>query len=391
MKKIRLTLAIFCLACLFAGCVDRRDIDENDYVVGAIFDYNTQKQRYEVHIQVALPEAFTKAPGGGGQPKETFLLYEGEGESVFDAIRDAAKNAGKRLFWAHCDAYIVSKELAGRGIFGVMDILIRDNEIRETAYFYINDGTTEDLLTVKNGTEEVPMLGLKKLVDLGLKTHGTTLRKEVMDCFRDLHMENSAYLVPLVSSRKPDVPAKEAHKKFHLTGAAVFKKDKMIGRLTSAETRGYVFAVGQIKDTLIVGNVLGKQVTFEVIGSRAELKPRIQGDEISFTVEVKPTINVGQVNDPVNLEDPRFIREAEQAFNRELEQEIQYSINKAKEMKADYFDFARQVQLADPKLWKQVRNQWSEQLFPEMDIQVKVQSTMLRTGLLISTEIGGPK
>lgn len=389
MKKVRLTLAIFCLAYLFSGCVDRRDIDENDYILGAIFDYSVEKQKYEVHIQVAEPGAFTKAQGGGGQPQETFLLYEGEGESVFDAIRDAAKNAGKRLFWGHCDVYIVGKELARQGIFGVIDLLTRDNEIRETAYFFINDGTMEDLLTLKNGTEEVPMLSLKKLADLSLQTHGTTLRKEVNDCYSDLHMENSVYLVPLVSSRQSDVPAKEAHKKFHLTGAAVFKKDKMIGKLTSAETRGYVFAVGQIKDTVIVGNVRGKQVTFEVIGSQAKLKPRIQGDEISFTVEVKPSINVGQVNSPVNLEDPRFIREAEQAFNRELEQEIQYSINKAKEMKADYFDFARQVQLADPKLWKQVRNRWSEQLFPEMDIQVKVQSTIMRTGLLISTEIGG--
>lgn len=390
MKKNRLAFTIICLVFVFTGCVEHRDIDENDYILGAIFNYSVKNQKYEVHVQVAEPGAFTKTQGGG-QAQETFLIYEGEGESVFDAIRDAAKNAGKRLFWGHCDVYIVGKELAKRGTFGVMDLLVRDNEIRETAYFFINDETMEELLILKNGTEQVPMLSLKNLAEMGLQTHGTTIRKEVYDCYRDLHMENSVYLVPLVSARQPDVSAKEAHKKFHLTGAAVFKKDKMIGKLTSAETRGYAFALGEIQNSVIISNVRGKRVTFEVIRSQAKLKPQFRGEEVSFTVEVNAWVNVGQVEEPVSLEDVTFIREAEQAFNQEIEQEIVESINRAKEMKADYFDFARQVQLANPQLWKRMKNQWSEQQFPETDIQVSVQSTLLRTGLLISTELGGAK
>ncbi|AEF93580.1 germination protein, Ger(x)C family [Desulfotomaculum nigrificans CO-1-SRB] len=386
MKKL-LVILVFFWSFLVSGCVEHKDINELDLVQGAVFDYNKHDQRYEVHVQIANNAAFNRGTTGGGQTQQTFFICDGAGNTVIEAIRDVSKNVNKRLFWSHCDVYIVGEELARRGIFPLIDFLMRDNEIREASLFFVSQAPLTELMSVKNVGAQVPLQTIKNMIDVGLSSHGTTFKKRIIELYQDLFTDNSCYVVPVVSVREPNKKSKGDIPKFHVSGAAVFKGDKMIGQLTPLEVRSYSFIANQIKDTVIPTMVQDKKETMEVIGSRAEIKPHIAGGRVSFTIKVKPRINYGEVAQPVNLADPGFARKTEQAFNETLRKELINSINRAKEMKADYFGLARQVQMADKELWKSVKDIWSEEVFPDVPINVEVDSKLIRTGLVISTKM----
>ncbi|GAB6179979.1 spore germination receptor protein GerAC [Desulfotomaculum defluvii] len=378
-------LLILCL--LLSGCTERRETNEINFVLGALFDYNTEKEKYEMHAQVAVNEAFSKMQGGS-QQEETFLIHRGQAETIYGTVRDAAKNTARRLFWSHCDVYVMGDDLARKGILPFLDFAKRYHELRTTAYIFVSDIPQEQLLT-KNGNERVPLMALKKLVLLGPQRHGATIPKRIIEVWKDMTMPYSAYLIPLVNIKQPEFQAKEDQTNFEMSGAAVFRDDKMVGKLSPKETRGYLFITGQIKNAVFPLEVQGKKIAVELIGSEAKLTPYTQDGNIAFRLEILPQFNYGENDQPVNLENQVFNKAVERAFNLVVEQEVKGSINKAQQLKTDYFNFAREVQLADANLWQQIENQWSDEVFPDMTIEVKVQSKLLRTGLLIETNLKG--
>ncbi|MEG6523149.1 Ger(x)C family spore germination protein [Desulfotomaculum sp. 1211_IL3151] len=388
MSRPRFLTLLLIVSLLLGGCTERREMNETNFVLGALFDYDAEKDKYEMYTQVAVSEAFSKMQSGG-QLQETYLIYRGEADTVYGAVRDAARNSARRLFWSHCDVYVMGKDLAQKGILPFLDFAHRDHELRSTAYIFVSDIPREKLLSIKDGQEKVPLMALKRLVLLGPKRHGETIPKRVIEVWKDQSMENPVYLVPMLSMKQPETRAVEEKTKFEMAGAAVFREDKMVGRLSPQETRGYLFVSGQIKNAVFPLQVHGKKIAVELIGSKAKIIPHIEDGNVAFRIEVKPQFNFGENDQPLNLENQAFDKAAENAFNGAVEQEIRKSIEQAQQLKADYFNLAREVQLADNKLWQQIRNQWAEEIFPDLSIEVMVQSQLLRTGLLIETNLKG--
>ena len=369
------------LSALSAGCVEHRDINDLNMVLGALIDYDPQQEKYIVYTQVASPSAFSK--NGSGQGKAGFMLFQGEGDTFYQAIRDIAKNSGKRLFWSHCYVYVITERLAQQGFFGVLDLLFRDYEVREAAYFMVTDRQPAQFVTLENAEENVPMIILKELLEMGMKRHGTTFPKELGEVFRDLSEDNS-YLIPLVSTDKPDLKTKSpvVTDQYHANRAVVFKKDKMIGTLSSEETRGYLWVTQPNAHSIVVVEVQGKQVSLEEIQHRAKITPRINQGEISFLVEVEFHMNYGEIDQPANVLDRQFIAATQQSASRKLEQEITKSNQRAQAMQADFFNFGRELQLTYPDTWQMVQKEWADQVFPEVTVEVAVKTQLNRTGLI---------
>lgn len=388
---IRRCLLVFMLVLLpfSSGCgVEHRDINELSIVLGAIFEYLPEENQYELYVQVAKPSAFSKNQGGGGE-QENFIIYQGKGKSVFEAIRNASRKSNNRLFWSHCDIYVVDQNFARKGIFPLLDFMNRDNEVRETANLFVSEVPPHELITLKNGTDKVPMMALKKIARIGEQGTGSSFTVQIIDVLRDVVVRNSFALAPLVKKGSAQSEVEKQQSMFELYGAAVFNKDKMVGVLTPSETRGYMFVKNKLKNTLVVTKVRDKQVTFEVIKSKSKVIPQYTDGVFSLLVEIDVGVNYGEFDAPINLEDLNLDKEAQQAFNRVIAKEVEASIQRAKELKVDYFDFARENQVAYPQLWKVMQKDWSQEIFPDTEVQVKIKSKVIRSGLLIYTDIGG--
>ena len=388
MNKLLLWLLAFLLCCCSTGCnVEHNDINELSIVMGAVFEYLPEQQMYEVHAQVAKPSAFTKSQGGGGA-EEGFIFYRGRGKSIMEAIREANRKANYRLFWSHCDVYVVDRKLAQHGLFPFLDFMNRDNEIRETANIFVTEVPAHDLLKMVDGNEKVPLMGLRKTARLGEQSTGSSFAVQMIDVLRDIVMRNSFALAPLVKG-EVGIGEKEQQKKFLLAGMAVFNKDKMVGTLTPAETRGYMFVKNKLENTVVVTRAHGRQMTLEVVKTTGKIIPQYQEGNLAIKVEIDAVFNYAEIDAPLDLTDLSLATEVESALAEEIRKEITAVVAKSQDLQVDFFDFARDFQKAYPQMWKTLQKDWSREVYPDTQIEVQINATLLRSGLLIHTDIGG--
>jgi len=68
------------------------------------------------------------------------------------------------------------------------------------------------------------------------------------------------------------------------------------------------------------------------------------------------------------------------------------SIRKAQELQADVFGFGREVYRTNPRVWKQVKDQWYE-IFAGLEPEIEVSVNIVRSGLKVRSvkvsEMGG--
>jgi len=67
-----------------------------------------------------------------------------------------------------------------------------------------------------------------------------------------------------------------------------------------------------------------------------------------------------------------------------IEGEAEAALSKARELKADIFGFGEALHRKYPGLWKQVRQRWEEEVFPEVPVSVEVTARLRRTEKLTS-------
>ena len=60
------------------------------------------------------------------------VYIQSQGDTIFEAVRNAVPKTAKRLYWSHCEILIFGEELAKEGIEPVMDWFLRDLEPRST-------------------------------------------------------------------------------------------------------------------------------------------------------------------------------------------------------------------------------------------------------------------
>jgi len=173
-----------------------------------------------------------------------------------------------------------------------------------------------------------------------------------------------------------------------ISGTAVFDKDlKLTGKLDSIETRGSAVDIrGKWKAGLLVidspGCNNGKKASMEILNASSKIEPRIEDGKVKITVKIKESSSLGEdtcVEDPLN---PEIWAELQQRNSQVIYEEAMLAVNKARKLNADVFGFGDAVYKKYPDEWKALEPQWKE-IFPELEVNVTVDSKVIRTGMIL--------
>lgn len=381
--KVKLLALLLILAVLCSGCVFIREITEINFVLGAAFDYNPQTDMYIVAVQTPIP-----VPRGEQAPDPGWMVYQAEGKSIFEAVRNLGHQSPRKMFWAHTDVYIVGQELARHGIKPVMDWLQRDEEPRVNELLILADGKASDILAIEDGREVVPMVTLERIIRESERVHAkapmVTLRMFIQE-----YLSYSPYnVVPVVKSTKADVDTPGAKNVFHVSGSGVFRGDKLVGHLDPRETRGFLYARGRVESTVFTASVPpdNTRVAFEVVGLKSSIQPVVQDGTILVNITVDVTTQLAQVEGVIGADNPDTMKQLEAIVANIVEREIRETINRAQNMKTDFFGVGELLYKFHPGVWRQVEDDW-ENIFADLEFNVVVESTVIRTALI--TELKG--
>lgn len=394
MKKTVFFPLVLCSLLLLAGCWNRVEIEERAVVAALGVDKAAEEGKVEVTAQIIKPGEIATARGGGSRSGEAVAVYTDTGRDLFDALRNLARQVGRKLFLTEMAVVVIGEDMAREGIGSVIDFIRRDPEPHKRAWLLVSRGRAREVLETKVPTEKVWGFGLNKMIKAA-RVHGKAPKVDVLDFEKAVKSKTTCPVATGIKiageERKPVKEAVAPGKKPVLAGTAVFRGYRLTGWLDQIETRGMLWVKGEVQSGIIVvpspkdGD---KPIALEIIWAGSEIEPVISDGRVTVTVKVKEESNIGEVSpDRVVISKPGVIETIEAGQRAAIEREVLAAVAKAQELNADVFGFGEAVHRKYPREWQQLEKMWDE-LFPVLDVRVEVDAKIRRTGMITDPEPG---
>ncbi|HHT38561.1 MAG TPA: Ger(x)C family spore germination protein [Mollicutes bacterium] len=374
-KAIKMCIIII-LTMFLTGCFDYRGLDEFTIVAGTAIDVGKKKNTYQLSFEI-IDLAETTKEG----PIETTII-ESTGKTIMDAIRNIERKIKNRLYYGHSQVLIISKDVIQRdGLALIIDSFIRDIEVRETLNIVIsNEPTAKELLNADGVTDSVVSFEMKRIIKSDNETVGSTKNIALFEVFNALKSKGASIVLPLFKTVKNDEEII-----IESDGVSVFNKDKIIGSLTPADAKYYLFISDCIGGGIINLNMKEEKFENTVLEIRRnDTKTSFDYKENKFTFFVNTNTelyldNIAMRDSPLELKD---INKIKKAAEKHIKNKITDLINKTKkEFKSDIFDFGTIIYKKNPKLWSKIRKDWDE-LFINSDIKVNSKVMITNAALM---------
>lgn len=378
------------LSILTAGCWDRRELQERNFVLAVGIDMAdvhkpgiTPEQeakinhtetfvqphgakRYRVSLQI-----LKLGTGGDGKDKSKTYVISNTGESIFEMVRDMLGQSSKSLWFEHVQLIIISEAvLRQTGLGEILDFFKRDSEMRSRMHVYVTSGEARSFLEYIPQSKEAGGIYLSNIIKLHTRNiHVAGARTDLASITR--YADNNSNL--LVSR------IEMADKVVKLGGLALFKKDKFLGYVDEYGLAGMKYTFGSEKSAIITipcPDHPDHQVVFELFRHDTRLRPHVDGGAIYFTLDISMYGNIGELQGDIerdNTMDPQYVHKLENAFADEIKRTVSYSQQiSQKEMRVDYLNiFASKLKVYEPDTWEKVKDQWDE-IYPEIPLVISV-------------------
>lgn len=379
-KKMTLIFTFCLFPLLLTGCWDRVEINDLAIVLATGIDLSEEGE-IELSVQLAIPKAMGGGQGssggqGGDQPTTVERVT---GRTIFDCHSKLQASASRRLFWGHNRVVIIGEKLAEDGIQKHIDFFARHPEPRLRAYVFVSKGKPTDILKVVPDFDDSSSEVAREIAKFEIGMSVTL--KELIEM---LSGDAGNTALPWIEVEK-EVQGKGG---VQVNGTAVFKKDKMIGRMDEELSRGILWLRNEIKlaAVTIKPEDAEGQISFDLLRSRTELIPKIENDNWKMTIKVTTEDDAVENETKLNLMNPEVVKKLQKQMEAEIKERIRLALEQVqKEMKVDILGFAEIFHRQYPDQWSKVKDQWEEK-FPEINIEIQAKAYIKRPGLSTSPQ-----
>lgn len=362
LKKITLMFIIMSNIMLNTGCWNYREIDKLAIVAGVAVDKGLNGN-YKLTIEIVQI-------GAGKEAKITSKLITTEGKTIFDTVRNGISISGKKLYWSHAKAIIISKEVAKDSVIKVIDWFNRDSETRSDVNLFISkEKSAADILKCQGTTEEIISFELDEMIE-NHKNLSKAPKKELWDMINELESEGVSPTVPSVGIKEV-----EGKKKPSILGTAILKKDRLIGFLSGEDTKKYLFATNEIKGGTITVNGHddnGKtSVSLEIFKNKTKIEPVINGNTIKMNISIETIVAIDEIQGTEDVIEDKKLRKLQNDTEKMLKNDVEGIIEKVQsQYGVDIFGFGEVVRENKNKKWIEVGKNWSDE-FKNLKVTVK--------------------
>ncbi|HEX9060343.1 MAG TPA: Ger(x)C family spore germination protein [Clostridia bacterium] len=365
--KILLLLLLIANSLFLPGCWNYHDIEYYSIVSGFSIDKNEENNKYILTMEVLDFEV------SGKEAKQASKLIESDGPTLLDAIRNVINTTGKKLYWAHANIAIISQDIAREGISPVLDLLYRDNEIREEMDIIISkEKTAKELLNQQTLTSQLRSNEIYKMLESQtfvakapeVKTY------ELVNTMED---EGISPALPLLGVR-----TNMEKRSTVLMGTAVLKFDKLAGFLDMDETKNYLLITNQVDKGLLIPDKMkeGQRTSLEILVNKTKVWPELIDGKLSMNIEIKPEVAIAEVGKSVEYSNAKERDSLKKSAEETLKSSMLNTIGKVqKDYDSDIFGFGRIVKMKMPSLWKRIDKNW-DNIFRDLAVNVDVDITI---------------
>lgn len=340
--------------------------------MGFAVDKGAKEGEIEITAQIANTRTISSASEGkgGDAQQKPYLNLSSKGDYVFPSIRSSVSKSGSKLYMAHNYVVIFGQETAEDGLGNYMDFFLRDHELRLDMHLLVARGKGADVLNVNAGFQSIPSLHIHDLIQ-AQKQLSTGMTVTVFDYMNKLAAGKGSPLIPII-----EIDKSGGEDVLHMTGTAVFSDDKMIGELSERETRGLLWAAGEVEQAVLMVPMGEDNVGVEVLRAKGDMRAQIDKDgKVTMLITVEAEGALGSERGKENYTTPEGIDRLLEAFAKEIENEVRACLAKGRTLKADVFGFSDVLYRYYPKKWKAMQDTAFYDLPVQIEVTAKIDSS----------------
>ncbi len=371
----------FILLFLLTGCWSSLEIDDSLLVYGTGIDKKEDKYRIIVEVLKTGGGDGSSTGGDGGQGQS--LILERSAESLLDGIRNFIRGAKRRLIFTHNRVCVLSEQVAKDNAIQPIDSLSRDQMLRLRTFMFVSDVEPRKVFEAPPMFRSLQSLELASGMD-SVAYVSNFPRVTVMDLFRMISGPVKTAYIPIISIKEDKQQDRSI-----ISGTAVLKGERMVGKLDPRESMGLIFVHGEVQGASVTVEMDGKKkrVSVEVTKAGVDISPHLEGDQLTADVKIEIKGTLAEVPSRVDV-NQKWIDRVEEEVSQSIKRDIDSLFNKLqKEYQTDVAGIGLLTYRKYPKEWERLAPQWHD-IFAQADIRTQVKTEVYHQGL-INQNYGG--
>lgn len=384
MKKIKFLMFLLPIF-LFTGCFNYRELNEIEIVSALGLDKTSDG--YIVTIQVMNTKKASETGTSNDQPK--FITFTTTGVTLQDAIRKSILDSSRRIYPNHVQTLIIGEDLAKSGISDVLDMFFRSVEFRkQTSVLIAKDSTAEDVLNIVTPLESLNSKNIKDGLSVDSKYLGIGDNVSFEDLVGTFIDSNKEIVLPSVSitgtksegEKIENIETADPSVRLIESSLAIFKDDHLVGFLDNKQSIKLNFVRNKINNTILTyqcGD--NKYLSSEIMSNKTSVE--FLESPLKAQIKINGILNINEITCDIDLEDPVVIDEIEADLEEELKNDVYNTIKYIiEEYNSDVFGFRDFLYKNKTKYYKEIKDDWYDSIFPNMDIDVDVNFNLTGKG-----------
>ncbi|KRF51340.1 spore gernimation protein KC [Bacillus sp. Soil531] len=402
-RKGAFLLLMTMITVLLSSCWSKKELTDLA-IVSAMGVDKTKGGSYHLTLQIINPGNVAGGiQGGGGTQSPPVTIYSASGNNLVEASRRASSRISRRLYYAHANLIVIGERMVREdGVNPLIDALDRDPEFRNTSTMVIaNHSTAADLVKALTPVDKIPANKVMKTLEFAQRKWGETVKISLQDVMNGLQSPGEEAVVsgfrlvgnPQKAQKLENLQESAPEATLRASGLAVLRKGKLIDWLYGGTARGTVWILDEIQGTDINIDWDGKKeaIAYQTVRQKTSVSAQVKNGQPHISVHARVEGDIGEMEVPVDITNPKVITKIEQALRKEIKKELQKAIEHAQKDKADIFGFGEVVHRTRPNQWKKLEAEWSNLYFPKLNVDITVEAYVRRAGLRNKSFLSGIK
>ena len=375
MKKILISLIL--LICL-TGCWNYHELNNYSIVTGVAIDKSDTG--YEVSVLIAnTPKNDTDKESGSSK----IVVYSGEGDTIYTAIKDIGLISAKELYMGHFAVLVISEDVAINGIDEVIDMFLRESSTKKNFFVSITkDCKAKDTLKIITPLSNFPSQNIADNLISTSKLQGiisnVTFNELVSNLKRD-GIENSINSLNIIGnssegSKKENVEESEPKTYIKLGTLGLFKDDKLVHWTTKEESIGINIVKNKTSEMYVKVKYKNSTIVFETVDIKTIVNVKLDDKNPIVNIDISGKAKIAEVINNVGLNSDEVINLLKDKINRKVIDYVNQGIDIAIKNNTDVFGLGLQFYKEYPNYYKNVKNNWENNL---SNLKININSNII--------------
>lgn len=357
-KVICLLLAVVMLC----SCTKNTEINtleiKNRLIILALGIDKAENGEILVSVQALNTDVSSNA-SSQSTPESMVKCYTQKGVSISQAISKLSDLTGRTPLLSQNRIVVFGWELASSGISDYLDDFIRNVENRSTVLVSVSQTTAKDIVFAQAGENVIPARLAEQIIETSSE-QSYMINTRVYELINSIIDETSCAVVPILNIKNND----EKDSELYTDSVGVFKNDKLQSVQNLKTVKGIIFANDKVRMGNFSFDYNGSNITASILDSDTNIKTEIVGGKPRFTVKVKTSINISEINSNIQKKiSEDDVKSIEATAAKKIKECVENSLKECiiKE-ETDVFGFGKRLMRTQAKYYKNYVKDWNSEM-----------------------------